>query len=75
MKWFIVFGATFALDFAYAIYTRAVTAGRVIAASVYASLIIMLAGAAAIGYTADPWLLIPAMAGAFLGTAAAMRWA
>lgn len=75
MTWLIVFAAVFALDYAYAIYTRAVTAKRAFASGIYASVIILLTGAAAIGYTADPWLLIPAMAGAFSGTVLAVRYA
>lgn len=74
-SWLGVFAAVFALDFAYAIYTRAVTNERAIAAGIYASAIILLAGSAAIGYTSDPWLLIPAMCGAFCGTVLAVRLA
>ena len=37
------------------------------------AVIICLSGTAAIGYTSDHWLLIPAMLGAFCGTALAIK--
>jgi hypothetical protein len=33
----------------------------------------VLGGTAVIGYTSDPWMLIPAGAGAFVGTYAAVK--
>ncbi len=63
-----VFLALAALDFVWAKYTFAMTARKSAAAGAYASGIILLSGAAAIGYTSDPMLLLPAMAGAFVGT-------
>lgn len=70
-----VFMAIFALDFVWARYTYAVTAKSVIKSSLYASGLIVLSGTAAIGYTHDPWLLIPAAMGAFFGTAIAVKTA
>ena len=69
----LVFASLFALDFVWARYTFAMTSGRPAIAGSYASVLIVLSGAAAIGYTSDPWMLIPAAAGAFLGTYAAVR--
>lgn len=71
-KAFIVFSAMFALDFVWAKYTVSITLSRATMAGVYASIIIVLAGIAQIGYTSDNWLLIPAAFGAFFGAAAAV---
>ncbi len=72
MKFFGVFLALFLLDFVWAKYTYAMTDQRVVKSGVYASVIILLSGLAQIGYTSDPLLLIPAIAGAFFGTALAV---
>lgn len=74
VKAIAVFAALFALDFVWALYTKAIGANRMVLASSYAVALIGLSGAAAIGYTSDPWLLAPAMLGAFAGTFAAMKW-
>jgi hypothetical protein len=68
-----VFVAVAALDFVWAYYTRYVNDGRAAYAGFAAVLIMLLGGTAVIGYTADPWMLIPAGAGAFVGTFAAVR--
>lgn len=73
MPYVLVFGAVFALDFAWAFYTRAVTAGASLKAAFYAGGLIVLTGSAQIGYTHEPVLLIPAALGAFLGTFAALK--
>lgn len=70
----ITFAALFALDFVWALYTQAITADRRAVASGLAVVIIMLGGTAAISYTQNPWMLIPAGAGAFCGTYAALWW-
>jgi hypothetical protein len=64
----IVFGSLFLLDLIWARYTILVTTARRWSAGILASLIIALCGAAAISYVNDPWMLLPAMAGAFCGT-------
>ncbi len=66
--WAWVFGAMFMLDFVWAKYTRAVQAGQRCLASAHAAGIILLNGAAVLGYVGDPLLLIPAMLGAYAGT-------
>jgi hypothetical protein len=68
-----VFAALFALDFVWAKYTFAMTEKRPILSGAYASGLIVLSGAAAVGYTQNPWLLIPAALGAFCGTWVAVR--
>jgi hypothetical protein len=69
----MVFFAMFALDFVWARYTYAMTAKRAGAASGYAGAIVLLSGTAAIGYTSDPWLLVPAVCGAVMGTWLAVK--
>lgn len=69
-----VFSALAALDFVWAKYTYAMTARHPTLAGVYASVIILFSGYAAIGYTQNPWMLLPAMAGAFVGTWLAVRF-
>lgn len=73
VPYLIVFVAVFALDFVWAFYTRAIQAHRALAAASWAAGIILLSGAAQIGYTHDPALLLPAVLGAFGGTYAALR--
>lgn len=68
-----VFLALFLLDFVWAKYTYAMTARQPGRASAYAALVILFSGSAAIGYTTDPWMLVPAMLGAFAGTYVAVR--
>lgn len=71
--WVAVFLALFALDFVWAKYTFALSSRRHWQAASYASVIIFLSGGAAVGYVSNPWLLAPAMAGAFAGTFVAVR--
>lgn len=70
----LVFASLFALDFVWAIYTRAVVNKSHTKAATLASAIIVLSGTAAIGYTHDPLMLAPAALGAFGGTWCALRW-
>jgi hypothetical protein len=73
LSWFVVFVAVFALDFVWARYTRACATGTKLSAANYAAGIILLSGAAQIGYTNDYWLLLPAIVGAFGGTWCSMK--
>lgn len=70
---FLVFGIVFAMDLVWARYTAAITAHRHILAGTYASAIIALSGYAAINYVNDPWMLLPAMVGAFCGTVVGIK--
>lgn len=67
-----VFAITFALDVVWAWYTAALVAKRIFPASGWAAAIIVLSGANVISFVHDPWMLLPAMAGAFCGTAFGM---
>lgn len=70
----LVFVALFSLDFVWAKYTYAMTSKRPWTAGGYASVIILLSGIAAISYTTNPVMLLPAMLGAFAGTFTAVRF-
>jgi hypothetical protein len=72
-KWLIIFFAMTALDFVYARYTLAVARKAKLVASNYSILIILITGFSVIEYTKDPMLLIPAAAGAWVGTYLGMR--
>jgi uncharacterized membrane protein YfcA len=63
-----VFAAMFAVDFVWAVWTYAITARKALLSSNYSAILILLSGFAAVGYVSNPWLLIPAMTGAWAGT-------
>jgi hypothetical protein len=70
----LVFLAVLAMDFVWALYAKAIQRHAVIAASSWAGAIIVFSGLSQIAYVNDPILLIPAVLGAVVGTAAAMKW-
>lgn len=70
----LVFISVAALDFVWALYASHVTRNNAVMAGFYASLIMILGGLAAVGYVNDPWMLIPACLGAFVGTYGALKW-
>jgi hypothetical protein len=69
----LIFLVTFALDVVWARYTVALVARRIGPASMYAAGITALSGVCAISYVENHWMLLPAVAGAAVGTAAGMR--
>lgn len=73
LQWIVVYGALTILDFVWARYNLATADKRVWAASSYSVAIILLSGVSVISYSHDPWLLIPAAAGAFTGTFIAVK--
>lgn len=70
----VAFISVAALDFVWAKYTYAMTGRRPIAAGLYAGAIFALGGVAVLSYAANPWMLLPSVAGAFVGTWAAVRF-
>lgn len=62
------FSAMFLTDLCWAAYIASVKTNSAIAASWWAVALFLLGAVAVLGYTRDRWLLIPAAAGAFLGT-------
>jgi lipid-A-disaccharide synthase-like uncharacterized protein len=75
MKWLLVFVAMFAMDFVWARYTHAIAEHRAMPASFWAVAILGFSGYVTTSYVKDPWMLIPAGVGAFMGTWAAIWWA
>ena len=74
IRWLLVFAAMFALDFVWTFYTRAIQRHAALAAANWAVGITLFNGGVTIGYVDNPWLLVPALAGAFTGTFSAMKW-
>ena len=64
----IAFFGMAALDIIFARYTLAVTSRRPVWASGYASVCLLLGGSVVVTYAHDPIMLLPAAAGAFVGT-------
>lgn len=71
--WFIVFTIAAMLDFVWAIYTRHIVARNAGLAAFWAMIVAALIGVNTISYTENNWLLVPAAAGAFVGTYLATR--
>jgi hypothetical protein len=63
-----VFVALCVLDFVWARYNVATTSKQPVKAGVYSVLIILLGAFSVISYTDDHRMLLPAAAGAFVGT-------
>ena len=72
MNWLITFLVMAGLDFCWPFYIKAVHTKGPFRASIWAVVLMMFSGIAAIEYVNDPWMLIPAGAGAFVGTYAAV---
>lgn len=62
-----------ALDWLYADYTMAVQARKAHRAGAMAGILYVVGGLLTLGVVADPFTLIPAGAGAYLGTALAVK--
>lgn len=72
-EYVVTFFAVFFTDIFYTYYLRAVQHEQAMAASLWATVVFVMACVAVINYTTNSWLLIPAGAGAFLGTWVGMR--
>lgn len=64
----IAFVGMLVLDFVWARYTLYVTQKRPVASSVTAAVITALNGSVVLSFVHDPWTLVPAVMGAFVGT-------
>lgn len=62
------FWAVFFADFVWARYITAIAEARKLHASAWAVALLVLSGVATIAYVNNHWMLIPAAAGAFVGT-------
>ena len=73
MSYLVTFVCMFLLDFCWAYYTRKVTEGRAMAASTWATILIIL-NATVMKYMTTDWAyFIPAAFGAFIGTYIAIK--
>ena len=63
-----VFLAVLVADFLWARFIIATSARRAIPAATYSALIIIAGGVTTLAFVESPWYLIPASAGAFVGT-------
>ena len=70
----IVFAAMAVLDFVFAEYTKATADRKSLAASKWAALIIPLNVVVVSGYVTVWWMLVPAAAGAWLGTLLSIKY-
>lgn len=70
----VVFLAMFGLDFVWSYYTRAITNHIAASAAHWSVGILVLNGVVTRGYVEDWTLFFPAVAGAWLGTYASIKW-
>ncbi len=70
----IAFFAMFFTDLVYTYYLRAVQYELPVPAGIWAALLYILTSIVIIGYIHNPWLLVPAVFGAFLGTYCGIRF-
>lgn len=63
-----IFFVYIALDFIWALYTQHLVAKNATTAGLLSAVIIVLSGGGTVAFNENPWLLIPAGAGAFCGT-------
>ena len=68
IEYVVTFFAVFFTDIFYTYYLRAVQEEQTMRASLWASIVFIVACVAVINYTTNYWLLIPAGVGAFCGT-------
>jgi hypothetical protein len=73
-EWVWIFAALAVLDFIWAQYMAAVAKGPAASAAAWSVPIYALGSLVTIEYVHDPWLLIPACAGAFVGTYLSVKW-
>lgn len=68
------FTAAFALDVLWALYIRRTAEGRAGEAALVASVLYALGAYNTLAIVANPWMLLPVVLGAGLGTFAIVRW-
>ena len=68
LEYVVTFFAVFFTDIFYTYYLKAVQEEQTVKASLWASIVFIVACVAVINYTTNYWLLIPAGVGAFCGT-------
>lgn len=68
MQALLTFVAVFAMDWVWARYIIAISGKQALWGGWYSMWVIALGGFSVLSYTSNPWMLIPAVAGAFFGT-------
>lgn len=68
IEYVVTFFAVFFTDIFYTWYLRSVQEEQIVKASLWATVVFLVACIAVINYTTNYWLLIPAGLGAFSGT-------
>lgn len=68
MRWLGVFVAVGVVDYIWTVWSAAVARHQATRAALAASALIGCTGVVTTAYVADPWLLVPAALGAFVGT-------
>ena len=74
MTWILAFLALAILDFCWALYVGKVKDGNAMQAGLWAIALYALGAGATIGWIENHWLLLPACAGAFVGTCVGVLW-
>ena len=72
LVWVGVFFATACIDAVWVFWAENVKRRNAGRAALWSSVLVLLSGSVAIGYVNDPWLLIPAAGGAYIGTLLAL---
>jgi hypothetical protein len=73
MTWLFIFMAAAIYDAIFACWSDAVARKEPSFAAIYAAGIMACSGFVTVNFVADPWLLIPACSGAFVGTYITVR--
>ena len=73
LRWLVMFAATAAADVCWARYVGHVSKGSRWLAATWASWLYLLGAVAVVGYTENHWLFVPAVLGAFVGTAVGVK--
>lgn len=68
IEWLSAFVILFITDICWASYVSKTKDGSALTAALWSVALFVTGGLAVIGYTRDPWLLIPSCVGAFAGT-------
>lgn len=68
LKAVAVFAGMVVLDYVWALYISACSDGKRMPAAYLSSALIAISGLVTVGYVQEPWLLVPAALGAFVGT-------
>lgn len=73
-EYLLAFLAMFFTDIIYTYYLRAVQCESAVPAGLWAAILYILTSVVIIGYIHNPWLLIPSVLGAFLGTYVGIKY-